>query len=142
MHDDLSADAVTVALLVAAQSGNAEAMYRLGSPSKSSGDRAGPAEAGAWWRQVAAAGHVEAMYRLGLLLENHDEELGRLLAGGEASHHLISHAVLNGLGVHTHAQAPSAQLHHPPRSGVWRRPTIRSRPCAGDSRTADSGRRG
>lgn len=58
------------------------------------------------------------MYRLSLLLENHAEELGRLLAGGEASDHLISHAVLNGRV-----------------GGAY------SRPCAGDSRTFDSASR-
>lgn len=79
MYDDQSAEATGEDLLVAARSGNAEAMYRLGSLAKFSGDPAGPAEAEAWWRRAAAAGHVEAMYRLGRLLENHDEELDRLL---------------------------------------------------------------
>ena len=37
---------MTEALLVVAQSGNAEAIYRLGSLAKLSGDAAGPAEAG------------------------------------------------------------------------------------------------
>jgi TPR repeat protein len=85
VHDDPSTDAMTEALLVVAQSGNAEAMYRLGSLAKLSGDAPGPAEAGSWWRRAAVAGRVEAIYRLGLFMEDHDEEMRRLLDADEAS---------------------------------------------------------
>ncbi len=79
MHDDQSTEATGEFLLSAAQTGDSEAMYRLGSLAKRTGDPDGLAKAESWWRQAAAAGHVEAMYRLGRLLFNEEEEMDRLL---------------------------------------------------------------